>query len=936
MKSGGESPARSQHLLIGPTMPEWSKAWKKAPVTWGFLILFWLPGLVAGTVQTGPHGSLRAAAVVTASSLPGHWWVVATGAFWGRGLGGYLLGTLLLLAVGIQAERRLGSLRFAVSGLAAQTVGIVTVIGLVHAGRNLMGSWSGQLMTHSYLGPSAWVCGVAMASTVTFGPLWRRRIRLMIFGLLILLALYSGSFPDLIRLAAATAGGVLGPVLFGRAPSIRIPIASRREARVLVALIVALAAVGPVLAGLLPHALGPLSVLRYLFTNIQALDPQTLQVLCSDPTQVRDCAAAQLQLRAGAGGIFMAILPSVLLLVVADGLRRGRRFAWYAALAIQGALALLAGSYIAAALMPTGTGRSPNEGPGAIDITAYHHPLSLILPLLQPILLVVLLLSTRRLFRISAPPKTYRYLARSVLGTAGILSIVYVVAGTALAHGFTPAPGLPELLADLPDRFLPLGYLLDLSPAFFPQSGAAVVLYEGIGITFWTITAILFLRSFLRPAHTGQGADTLRARSILKTTKGSTLSWMTQWNGNSYWFSSSGNSFIAYRVLSGIALTLGPPVGPPAELRTTIDEFTHHATDKGWTPCFYSVPQTIKDVTEALGWGAVQVAQETVLDLADLTFTGKKFQDIRTTLNKAAKEGIHAQWISYPDAPRAIADQIHAISEEWVAEKKMPEMGFTLGSIDEINDPEVRCLLAVDDQHTIHAITSWLPVYQDGAIIGWTLDLMRRRNSGFRASIEFLIASAALSIKEEGYEFLSLSGAPLARIELQTADTAPNGQHQRRAGLDRLLEGLGALLEPVYGFKSLLTFKSKFRPRYEPLFMVYPDAAALPSIANAVGRAYLPKVSIRQSLRLAGKIIRHPARENTKKPSTQSSPHTPPSNLANSVHWSEKRHPSTARRRSPRRSNHDPSDFNPEMPAQQPSHQGRFARRRMGQFFAHW
>ena len=849
---------------MGNPLPGLAKAGRHAPATWILLVLLWGPGLLTGRVLSGHYGAGRAAIVATPSSLPEHWWTIMTSVFWERGLAGYLVGTLLLLIVGIPAERRLGSRRFLIAGFSTQVVGVVLAIGMVHGIHNLLGDWSTQLLKQSFVGPSAFVFGAALAATTTLGVLWRRRLRLIFFVLLILLALYSGSFPDLVRLGAATVGVFLGPLLFNRAPRVSAPVASRREARVLVALIVAASAVGPVLAGLLPHAVGPLSVLRYLFTNIQTVDPQTLQALCADPTQVKDCAEAQLQLRAGAGGIFMSILPSVLLLIVADGLRRGRRFAWYAALAIQGGLAILAGSYIAAALMPARPGSTPSDGLGAVDITAQYHPLSLILPLLVPVLLVVLLLMTRRLFGVSAPPKTYLALALSLFFTAVVLSVIYVLAGLSLAQGFSPAPGLPELLADLPDRFLPLGYLLDLSPAFVPQSGAAVILYEGIGITFWIITAVLILRSFLRPAHNAQGSDVARARAILKTTEGSSLSWMTQWSGNSYWFSNSGNSFIAYRVLSGIALTLGPPVGPPSELGRTIDEFTHHATEKGWTPCFYSVPPSTKDATEKLGWGSVQVAQETILDLATLSFTGKKFQDIRTALNKAAKEGIHTQWVSYPDAPLAIADQIHAISEEWVADKKMPEMGFTLGGIEEINDPEVRCLLAVDDQHTIHAIASWLPVYRDGMIVGWTLDFMRRRSTGFRASIEFLIASAALSFKEDGYEFLSLSGAPLARIEQTGTDPVAEGTAQRRAGLDRLLEQLGAILEPVYGFKSLLTFKSKFQPRYEPLFMVYPDAAALPSIANAVGRAYLPKASIRESLNLAGKIIRLPSKESTR------------------------------------------------------------------------
>lgn len=77
---------------------------------------------------------------------------------------------------------------------------------------------------------------------------------------------------------------------------------------------------------------------------------------------------------------------------------------------------------------------------------------------------------------------------------------------------------------------------------------------------------------------------------------------------------------------------------------------------------------------------------------------------------------------------------------------------------------------------------------------------------------------------------MSLSGAPLARLD---GASSPDG-------LQRLLDVSGRALEPVYGFRSLLAFKAKFQPDYRPLYMVYPDAAALPAIATAIGRAYLP------------------------------------------------------------------------------------------------
>ena len=54
------------------------------------------------------------------------------------------------------------------------------------------------------------------------------------------------------------------------------------------------------------------------------------------------------------------------------------------------------------------------------------------------------------------------------------------------------------------------------------------------------------------------------------------------------------------------------------------------------------------------------------------------------------------------------------LSEEWLAAKGLPEMGFTLGGLDELDDPAVRCLIAVDADGRVHGLTSWLPAHRDG------------------------------------------------------------------------------------------------------------------------------------------------------------------------------------------------------------------------------
>jgi lysylphosphatidylglycerol synthetase-like protein (DUF2156 family) len=65
-----------------------------------------------------------------------------------------------------------------------------------------------------------------------------------------------------------------------------------------------------------------------------------------------------------------------------------------------------------------------------------------------------------------------------------------------------------------------------------------------------------------------------------------------------------------------------------------------------------------------------------------------------------------------------------------------------------------------------------------------------------------------------------------------------------------VLDGLGTVMEPLYGFRSLHTFKAKFRPRYQPMYLLYRDAADLPRIGMGLTGAYLPGVPVRELVAL--------------------------------------------------------------------------------------
>jgi lysylphosphatidylglycerol synthetase-like protein (DUF2156 family) len=308
---------------------------------------------------------------------------------------------------------------------------------------------------------------------------------------------------------------------------------------------------------------------------------------------------------------------------------------------------------------------------------------------------------------------------------------------------------------------------------------------------------------------------------------------------------------VAYQVHYNVALTIGGPFGHPKDAGSTAEEFTRFCGAQSLAPCWYSITDDNWEHLRRLGFRRVAVAEETLLPIREIEFKGKEWQNVRTALNKARKLGVTARWSTYSELSLGLRTQIHEISEAWVSEKALPEMGFTLGGLEELKDDNVLIGLAVDSNGKVHGVTSWLPVFRRGQVVSRTLDFMRRSQEGFPGVMEFLIASAVIHFKES-LDVLSLSGSPLVPPAASEAHSSAPADGD---ALGRFLALLGRGLEPVYGFRSLAAFKARFRPRHRTLYMMYQDPLWLPWIGRAVTEAYMPNTSLRQTAKLLREIM---------------------------------------------------------------------------------
>ena len=814
---------------------------RNLPLTLALVVVLWAVGVATGSVLNGPAEALLDQVGLGLAVEPGPWWPVFTSTFFASSLLDYVACTAaILVGVGI-AERVMGPWLALLAFLAGSALSALVLVALVAFGTDNSDQWLSFLGGEYAVGAYGGAAAALGCSTAALDPLWRRRLRTWLLAAALMFALFVGVAQTLQALAGAVIGIVAGwaaqsVVLHKSGGSFHS--SSLRETRFLVGTVVGVFALGPLLTQLTgTWEVGPLSVVSEVMLQASP-DVDEVQEACKNEA---NCVALQNIVGVRSfGAAILTMIPVLLLLVCAEGLRRGRRLAYRLTLIIQVYLAAV--TVLAIVQYVT----DPEVTMGDDD---FGYLLLYVVPaLLAPIIIVALLLANRHRFRVESSDAGYRALGRTALVLAVTAVALYV------AFWFLEGNAGQSTLWDLAGQ---LTHILVPFPVPFvvalPQGLLSTVLYGLGGDVIWLVILVLVLKNFrrFRMIATDPAADLGHTRELLHL-GGGTLSWMALWDNNQYWFTPDRKAGVAYQVHNGVALTVAGPYGAAAQHDQAASGFVAHCSALGLVPCFYSADSSLDVPLLAQGFRKLEVAEETLLNVQAMTFKGKEWQNVRTALNRAEKLSIKDHWYHYGAMPPGIRAQLAEISEEWVADKALPEMGFTLGGLNELKDPEVLCCVAVDDDGLVHGVTSWLPVFSNGSVSAWTLDFMRRRTTGFKGVMEFLIASAVTHFKEQ-VPRISLSGSPLANAGAANADGD-------RSSLDRVLALLGNALEPMYGFKSLAAFKSRFQPEHRTLYMYYQDPLALPSIGLAVGSAYLPGLSPTQSAALLRQMVaREPA-----------------------------------------------------------------------------
>lgn len=280
-------------------------------------------------------------------------------------------------------------------------------------------------------------------------------------------------------------------------------------------------------------------------------------------------------------------------------------------------------------------------------------------------------------------------------------------------------------------------------------------------------------------------------------------------------FDSTRSSFLMYGVQGRTWVALGDPVGSAASASDVIRQFLERVDDHGGIPVFYQVQGDALHRYADFGLTGVKLGEEGRVRLADFTLTGRAYRDQRAAINRLISDGAVFEVVSPANVP-PIMEELRAVSDDWLAQQSSSEKGFSLGFF----EPSYIGRFPVAVIRVAGRLVAFANVWPGADREELSVDLMRFRETAPKRVMDALFGWLMMWGKEQGYAWFSLGMAPLSGLE-----SGPLAHAWSRFGHWVFRHG-GAF----YNFQGLRDFKEKFHPVWSPRYLAYPGGLRLPRV----------------------------------------------------------------------------------------------------------
>jgi len=507
------------------------------------------------------------------------------------------------------------------------------------------------------------------------------------------------------------------------------------------------------------------------------------------------------------------VIIGLLLLMLAHGLRRRKRRAWQA-------VAVLLASDI------------------GIHFADPHRRATTAIA----VVLLIALLFFRGEFYAEGDPRT-RWRAMWVFAGLVVADVLiglsYILLAKGLQTNYSFGQRVQEALYGLIGVSGPVQWVPEARGDLF------AILTGALGIFTVVVTAYLFLRPAEPRARLG-AADEARIRDLLdKHGDRDSLGYFALRDDKSVIWSPTGKACVSYRVVSGVMLASGDPIGDPEAWPGAMGPFLDEAARHAWAPAVMGCSELGAEVWCREGnLTALELGDEAVVNVADFSLSGRSMRNVRQMVNRVAKHGYVAEVRRVGDIPQREIDAIVRAADSWRGNPTERGFSMALGRIGALGDEN--CVLATAIENgVVRAVLQLVPWGTDGL----SLDLMRRDKAAQPGLNDFLITETIKAASGLGVKRISLNFA-VFRAALERGERIGAGP------VTRAWRSVLIFLSKWFQIESLYKFNAKFSPVWQPRFFVFPSTRDAPRIAVAAleAEAFLvwPRLELRRIARKLG------------------------------------------------------------------------------------
>ncbi|MFI5676210.1 phosphatidylglycerol lysyltransferase domain-containing protein [Streptomyces cellulosae] len=291
-------------------------------------------------------------------------------------------------------------------------------------------------------------------------------------------------------------------------------------------------------------------------------------------------------------------------------------------------------------------------------------------------------------------------------------------------------------------------------------------------------------------------------------------------------WSPTGKAAVAYRVVGGVSLASGDPIGDPEAWPGAIGPWLAEARAHGWIPAVMGAGEEAGTVYARHGLDALELGDEAIVEVAAFTLEGRAMRTVRQAHNRVTRAGHRVRVRRHEEIPADEMTYLVKRADDW--RDGATERGFSM-ALGRLGDPaDGRCVMLEcrDARGELRALMSFVPWGPHGL----SLDLMRRDRDSDNGLMEFMVIELLRGAGEIGVTRVSLNFAVFRSV-------FERGARLGAGPVLRLWRSLLSFFSRWWQIESLYRANAKYRPVWEPRFLLFEKSADLPRIGLASARA---------------------------------------------------------------------------------------------------